>query len=393
MQKLGDILAGLAKGREERMLGSERAALARMTRLPSTTSATSQRAEILAAHERVLAELESETATTESPAELLQAQVRDTLERELRASLAQLDDELVVCAERDRLQMLRPAGCVCLGAGGTGYLLPFVSYVLWSTWCSCPEAVALRSVAAQVDAEILAEGADELMRRAAAEQALRMERANLPRRLESLSFDDFHGDDGKARALEVLEAIAPHGSGRGAYLSGGVGTGKTTLVALAARQWVQKGGTALFLPISELLDMLRPGGREMAEEVAASQADLMARLLGTGLLVLDDLGTERVTGWSRERLFLVLNRRYDAGRPTLMTSNYSLGQMATRLAGHDERIEGDRIAWRIKETCELVEVGGRNYRERPARSNGRAASVGAGARLPFADDGVERLEL
>lgn len=394
MEKIGNILAGLAQGREERMLGQERAALAKMTRLPSTSSVIQSRAEILAAHERVLAELAAEAEQIDSPAEMLAAQVRDRLEQEARDALAFLDGQLILALDRDRRMAERPAGCVCLGVGGTGHLLPFVSYPLWSSWCVCPESLAQQAEAKRVDAEICAEQQQDAAKMIAAELAERMHRANLPARLTGLTFANFDGDPGKALGVRMLGDIGPAAQNRGVYLYGGVGTGKTTLAALAVRQWVQAGGMALFLTVSELLDMLRPGGREMAQDVAESQSALMQRLLSTGLLVLDDMGTERVTGWSRERLFLIFNRRYDAGRLTIMTSNYSLGQMAKRLAGNDEPIEGDRIAWRIQETCELIELGGENYRDRSGRGRPPTRQLAAaGARLPYADDSVEQLEL
>lgn len=357
--------------------------MASLTRLPSTTASQQRRAELEARHRRALAELESDASGSETPPESLAETIRDQLEQQHSVGLLELDLLIADCAERDRIQAGRPAGCICLGAGGTGYLLPFVSYPLWSSWCSCPDGEELRAEARRVDAEIEAERADEQARRKAAELAIRIERANLPPRLGELDFDDFDGDEGKAEAVGHLRGLDPTNVGpggrvrepgarsnRGAYLFGPVGTGKSTLAALAVRHWVQAGGSALFLPVSELLDMLRPGGREMAEEVADSQSELMQRLLGTGLLVLDDLGAQRETGWTRERLFLIVNRRYDAGRLTIITSNYSLGEMAARLAGNDERIEGDRIAWRIREVCELIRVDGENYRARPESTRG-----------------------
>lgn len=370
-----------------------------MTRLPSTSSVTTARSELLAEHQRVMAELAAETETAESPAELLAAQVRDRLEQECRSALVQLDREFEQCLERDRLQALRPVGCCCLGVGGTGHLLPFFPVPLWSQWCWCPEAEVMQAAVREHNAKVEAMRAGEEAAAVATEQALRMARANLPQRLAGLTFGHFEGDPAKRLALDAVRSLTPDRPGRGIYLHGGVGTGKTTLAALAVRKWIDEGGTALFLPVSELLDMLRPGGREMAEDVAESQAGLMQRMLSTGLLVLDDMGTERVTGWSRERLFLVINRRYDAGRLTVMTSNYSLGQMAKRLAGQDEPVEGNRIAWRIQETCELIELGGKNYRERsgdrpaPSSRNGPRHLAAVGVRLPYADDSIEDLPL
>lgn len=365
MQKIGDILGQMAKGREERLLGPERAALTRLIRLPSTSSVTSQRAELELGHRRVLAELEHEMEQAEPDAVLAAAKLGAKLEREHQAAIEILDRQIQDGDERDRMLQLRPSGCVCLGTGGTGQLLPFVSYVLWEFWCVCPESLAMQAIAAKVDAEVRAIQADEDAKLAAAQTAGRIARANLPRRLAELTWRDFEGDPGKQRALAHLRHIVPGGHQRGAFLFGGLGTGKSTLAALACRQWAKAGGESLYLVVSELLEMLRPGGQDMAEDVASSQSDLMQRLLGTGLLVLDDIGANTATGWVRERLFMIVNRRYDHNRMTILTSNYDLFAMAKRLAGQDDRIEGERIAWRIKETCEIVEVGGQNYRAMP----------------------------
>ena len=66
-------------------------------------------------------------------------------------------------------------------------------------------------------------------------------------------------------------------------------------------------------------------------------------------------------------LFALIGRRHDHGLPTIITSNYSLGETAARLAGDADPVEGDRIAWRIQEMGEVIEVRGRNLRapERP----------------------------
>lgn len=66
-----------------------------------------------------------------------------------------------------------------------------------------------------------------------------------------------------------------------------------------------------FLPVVELLDHLRPGGPEHA----------LADLMNVGMLIVDDLGSERPTDWTSERLYALVNRRWMEEAPTVFTSN------------------------------------------------------------------------
>jgi DNA replication protein DnaC/primosomal protein DnaI len=311
------------------------------------------------------AELAAEVAAIEGGPLAIELQKRLRAEADL--AMMRIDLQISQAVERDQLQAERPEGCVCLGVGGTGHLLPGVRHLLWSTWCVCPESLELQETARAIDRDMRREQVEQRAADQAAELAERMQRANLPKRLDQsgLTLGSFDGDAGKGAAVEAIRMLRTGSQPGGLYLFGPVGTGKSTLAALAARGWVEQGGTAFFVPVAHLLDMLRPGGQEMAEDVAESQAALKTRLTNVGLLVLDDIGAERVTGWSRERLLVVINTRYDELRPTIYTSNWDLDAMSHRLSGGDDEIEGDRIAWRIKQSCDLVLVGGRNYRAGP----------------------------
>lgn len=92
---------------------------------------------------------------------------------------------------------------------------------------------------------------------------------------------------------------------------GPVGTGKTCAACAACRPAHDAGLEVRFLPVIELLDLLRPGGPEGA----------LYDLADVDRLIVDDLGTERPTDWTRERLDALLNRRWMEDRPTVTTSN------------------------------------------------------------------------
>ena len=72
------------------------------------------------------------------------------------------------------------------------------------------------------------------------------------------------------------------------------------------------------------------------------------------MLALDDLGSEQVTDWVREQLFLVINSRYEQMLPTIITTNDSLESL--------EEHVGQRITSRIAGMCQGVVLDGPDYR-------------------------------
>lgn len=68
------------------------------------------------------------------------------------------------------------------------------------------------------------------------------------------------------------------------------------------------------------------------------EGDVTSRYADAALLVVDDLGKERPTPWALEKLYHVVNRRYNRMLPTVYTTQYSADSLAARLS----REGGDR---------------------------------------------------
>ena len=75
------------------------------------------------------------------------------------------------------------------------------------------------------------------------------------------------------------------------------------------------------------------------------------------LLVLDDIGVEKITGWSFQLLYIIINRRYENLMKTIFTSNFSLSELA-------EKLGDDRIPSRIQQMCKIVKSKDVDYRAR-----------------------------
>lgn len=127
-------------------------------------------------------------------------------------------------------------------------------------------------------------------------------------------------DYGK-RVISLVE------SGKGAYLFGKPGRGKTYAAAHAVRVAVERGfssgkarGQAMLVTAKVLLDDIRDG-------YSGNGTGMFARAESVPLLALDDFGAERMNDWSIETLTRLIDTRTNAGLPTVYTSNYPLGKL------------------------------------------------------------------
>jgi DNA replication protein DnaC len=97
------------------------------------------------------------------------------------------------------------------------------------------------------------------------------------------------------------------------------------------------GEPAIFMVIPDLLDHLRAAYNPQSE---MRYDDLFEQLRNTPLLILDDLGTQSSTPWAQEKLFQLLNHRYTARLPTVITTNQRIDELEPRLRSrlHDPNL-------------------------------------------------------
>lgn len=145
---------------------------------------------------------------------------------------------------------------------------------------------------------------------------------------------------------ELLAPLRDWQGNRNVVLFGPVGTGKTYAAVAAAHLAMKVLGLGpSFWPVTDLLDQLRPGGPEGVLEAAGR----------AGLLILDDLGAERPTDWTGERLYSLVNARWLQMLPTVVTCN------ATKLEELPE-LCGPRVWSRLAQGSLLLRVTGPDRR-------------------------------
>jgi len=128
------------------------------------------------------------------------------------------------------------------------------------------------------------------------------------------------------QALAAAQEFAAEPAGWLVFV-GPPGCGKTHLAAAVANARIARGEPALFVVVPDLLDHLRAAFGPTSD---VSYDELFENVRSAPLLILDDLGTQSSTPWAREKLFQLLNARYNARLPTIVTTNCALDDLDER---------------------------------------------------------------
>ncbi len=107
------------------------------------------------------------------------------------------------------------------------------------------------------------------------------------------------------------------------------GRGKTHLAAAIANYRLDAGDTVCFANVPDLLDELRA---TFAPDASERFDVLLQRMREVPVLILDDLGAHQTTPWAQEKLYQILNDRYEGRMPTVVTTNTEMSRLDPRLA-------------------------------------------------------------
>ncbi len=190
----------------------------------------------------------------------------------------------------------------------------------------------------------------------------------IPRRYQGVSFERPPVSDIARTAPDQIRAVRRYvgsieqnlDTGRGLWIQGDVGTGKTTLAMLVSKAALDAGRSVAIYSLPRLLNLLR----ESMDSVEG-KLDFMDRLTAVDLLHIDDLGAENRTDWVLEQLYSIVNSRYEAERAIVATTNLMPDELSERL--------GARTVSRLVQICgDLIPLYGEDKRREFRATAGEA---------------------
>lgn len=198
------------------------------------------------------------------------------------------------------------------------------------------------------------------------EEAEARERMNLIRRMKTTGIQERHLLDWRFDVAEDTETIRwarqyvqnwkrVRAENLGLLLWGDVGTGKSFVAACIANALLEQATPVLMTNFSKILNQM--GGMYSDERY-----QYIASFNRYSLLIIDDLGIERSTEYAKEQVYAVVDERYKANLPLIITTNLTINEIR-----NPDNVADARIYSRILEMCTPVHVGGSDRRQAVSR--------------------------
>lgn len=243
--------------------------------------------------------------------------------------------------------------------------------------CDCPEAVAEHK---RKEAERIAK--EKAEREEEEELKMRMRVAEIignsgmHARFLRRTFSTFQQTPDNHRALRACKLYAEtfgdklpknnHDPGRnGLFITGPKGTGKTHLAAAIANHLMQDGTAVICMTMIDLLDRIKQTF-EQQKTWGVSESSVLKTYKDVPLLIIDDMGKEPATEWAVSKIYAIINARYEAYLPTIITTNYSDAELVRRLTPQNtgDSTTADATIDRLREMCAAIVTTGDSWRSR-----------------------------
>lgn len=253
--------------------------------------------------------------------------------------------------------------------------------VMWPPYgaerCTCAEAVAAYE----------REQAEKAAREAAEKEAAEAER--MRKRIQRIVGDSGMGERFLRRTFATFEVTRenraaqqaaksyadnfalmlprkgePEPGQNGLFIAGPKGTGKTHLAAAVANQ-LMHGDPPRAVICMTMIDLLERIRRTFSKG-SVNEGDVLTVYKTVPLLVIDDMGKEPATEWAVSTIYNIINGRYEAYLPTIVTTNYDTKALIQRMTPTTtgDPTTAEATVDRIMEMCRGIVMDGQSWRSR-----------------------------
>lgn len=187
--------------------------------------------------------------------------------------------------------------------------------------------------------------------------------SKMSKRNLSYKFDNFELNNSNRKVFNNLkkysEKLLKGIEKKGLILVGNNGAGKTHLACSIANKLIENGTPVIYGTLINLLAELR---NSYDTDNNISEMEIIKLYENVDLLIIDDLGKEKPSEWGLEKLFTIINSRYENNLPVIITTNYNQNSLLERLSLNGEIETAKSIISRLYEMCYLVKIDDIDHR-------------------------------
>ena len=187
--------------------------------------------------------------------------------------------------------------------------------------------------------------------------------SKMSKRNLNYKFENFEVNSNNKKVYQSLknysEKLVNEVERKGLILVGNNGVGKTHLACSIANELIKNGIPIIYGTLINLLAELK---NTYDNDNNISEMEIIKLYEKVDLLVIDDLGKEKPSEWGLEKLFTIINSRYENNLPVIITTNYDQNSLINRLSINGEIETVNSIISRLYEMCYLVKINDIDHR-------------------------------
>ena len=171
------------------------------------------------------------------------------------------------------------------------------------------------------------------------------------RRFQNLNFENFNINSGNEIAVKVANDYTNKSKEKmqkeGLIIMGESGVGKTHLAASIANKLIENDKIVLMGRLTMLLDMIK----ETFRDNTRSENELIELYSNVDMIIIDDLGTEKISQWSLEKLYTIIQNRNENRLPIIITTRFNKHGLIERFSQSQDEQLVDAIISKLYQMC------------------------------------------
>lgn len=171
------------------------------------------------------------------------------------------------------------------------------------------------------------------------------------RKLQDYNFNNFQINSNNQYAIKVANDYINKNNSKlqsnGLIIMGKSGVGKTHLAAAIANKLIENDKIVLMGRLTTLLDMIK----ETFRDTTKSENELIELYSNVDMIIIDDLGTEKISSWALEKLYTIIQNRFENGLPIIITTRFDKNGLISRFNYSNDQDLVDATISKLYQMC------------------------------------------
>lgn len=178
----------------------------------------------------------------------------------------------------------------------------------------------------------------------------------ISKRLKDYNFKNFKVIDINKKEVEIAKDYTKkcinNEQENGLIITGNSGVGKTHLVASILNELIEKDKLVLIGRLTSLLDMIK----ETFKDNSKSENELIELFSNVDMVVIDDLGTEKISSWALDKLYTIIENRNENKLPIIVTTRFDKESLLDRFYQSEDEELAEDVIEKLYQFCYGIEL-------------------------------------